>query len=310
MNIFEILSPILLLVALGHFLARVRFLGPEFIGDLNKLAFWVALPALLFRSAAHAGPSGAQALHLSGLMVLVTLLAAAAGWMAAAALGLPMRSRGTLAQSAFRGNLAYIAIPVLSYALEGAEGGREAFSTAVIVMTLLMAVYNVLAVIVLQASRGEASCGMAGAALKGIIKNPLLLAGLAGLLAGVSHTPLPLFLDRTLEALGGAAVPISLLCIGGSLHAAKFGGRASPIAAAAVLKTAGVPLLVYWLAPAFGLSAAELRIALVLAAAPTAAASYVMASQMDGDGPLASGSIVLSTVLAAISVPLALWLSS
>jgi len=35
-----------------------------------------------------------------------------------------------------------------------------------------------------------------------------------------------------------------------------------------------------------------------------------MASQMDGDGPLASGSIVLRTVLAAISMPLALWLSS
>jgi len=309
MNIFEILSPILLIVVLGFFLARVSFLGSGFIGDLNKLAFWVALPALLFRSAAHAEHSGAQTLSLAVLMVVVTLVAAAAGWGAAVVMRLPLGSRGTLAQSAFRGNLAYIGLPVLSYALAGTEGGREAFSTAVIVMTVLMAVYNILAVVVLQASRHEMSASMWGSAGRGILTNPLLIAGLAGLAFGLTQTRLPMFLDRTLEALGGAAVPISLLCIGGSLHAAKFGGRVVPIVVAALLKTALVPALVFSLAPVFGLGATELRIAMVLAAAPTAAAAFVMARQMDGDGTLASGSIVLSTVMAAVSMPVVLWLS-
>jgi len=55
------------------------------------------------------------------------------------------------------------------------------------------------------------------------------------------------------------------------------------------LKTALVPAHVFALAPVFGLGSTELRIAMVLGAAPTAAGAFVMARQMDGDGTLASG---------------------
>ncbi len=48
MLIFETLAPILLLIALGSLLAHLRFLGRDFIADLNKLVFWVTLPALIF----------------------------------------------------------------------------------------------------------------------------------------------------------------------------------------------------------------------------------------------------------------------
>jgi predicted permease len=52
MGIFNILSPVLLLVVLGIILARVRFSGPVFMGELNRFTFYVALPASLFRTAA------------------------------------------------------------------------------------------------------------------------------------------------------------------------------------------------------------------------------------------------------------------
>ncbi len=308
-TIFHTLSPILLIVALGFGLARIRFLGGEFMADLNKLAFWIALPALLFRSVAHAERPGPQTLHLFGLMVLVTLIGAGAGWLAAILLRQPRAAHGTLSQAAFRGNLAYVGIPVLSYVVADAASRRETFASAVIVMTALMAVYNILAVLVLQASQHQFSWKSLGPALKTIVTNPLLLAGLAGLPLGLTQTPLPLFLDRTLEALGGAAVPIALLCIGGAL--ATPGARAprTAVFSAALLKTAALPALVWFLAPVFQLHAAEFQVALVLAASPTAAASYVMAVQMQGDEALAGRAIVLSTLLAGVSLPVVLWLS-
>ncbi len=300
-----ILAPILLLVLLGVFLGRLRFLGPEFSGDLNKLVFWVALPALLFRSVVHAEHPGPKTFSLLGLLLAATVIAAAGGWVASVLMGMPRSSHGTLSQSAFRGNLAYIGIPVLAYSFEGLPGKSEAFGTAVIVMAFLMAFFNILAVVVL--SVGHKSENPARAALVSIFSNPLLLAGMAGVPLALTRTGLPVFLDRTLESLGGAAVPIALLCIGGSLAHARIGDKIGGILAASLLKTVFLPILVFLSAPYFGIAGSDLRIALVLSACPTAAAAFVMARQMNGDTALASGSIVLSTVLAAVSIPLALF---
>ena len=306
MNTLQILLPLLLLVSLGAALARMRFLGISFMADLNKLAFWVALPALLFRSAARADTPGPQTYHLLGAMLCATILAAGAGWLAAMLLRLPAASRGTLAQSAFRGNLAYIAIPVLSYAFSGQPGERESFATAVVVMALLMVFYNIFAVVVLQASRRESSQPFLLPAVRSILTNPLLISGLGGLLFGLTRTPLPLFIDRALESLASAAVPIALLCIGGSLAHAHLGRQLNGIIVAALLKTAALPVIAFLLVPVFQLHHAEIQIALVMSACPTAAAAYVMARQMDGDESLASGSIVLSTLLSAAALPIAL----
>lgn len=54
MHILSVLLPVMLLIALGSLLERIRFVGPELIGGLNKLTYWVALPSLIFRAAAHA----------------------------------------------------------------------------------------------------------------------------------------------------------------------------------------------------------------------------------------------------------------
>ena len=302
-----ILAPILLLVLLGVFLGRLKFLGPEFSGDLNKLVFWVALPALLFRSVVHAGHPGPKTFSLLGLLVGATLIAAAAGWIASALLHLPHSSRGTLSQSAFRGNLAYIGIPVLAYSFEDLPVRGDSFGTAVIVMAFLMAFFNILAVVVL--SVGHKSEKPVRAALLSIFSNPLLLAGMAGMPLAYTRTALPLFLDRALESLGGASVPIALLCIGGSLAHAKLGDKLGGIAAAALIKTFLVPTLVFFSAPHFGIAGPDLRIALVFSSCPTATAAFVMARQMRGDAPLASGSIVLSTLLSAASLPIALLVS-
>jgi len=305
--VISILAPILLLVLLGLFLGRLRFLGPGFSGDLNKLVFWIALPALLFRSVVHAEHPGPRTFSLLGLLVAATGVSALAGWIAAGLVKLPPFSRGTLSQSAFRGNLAYIGIPVLAYAFEGQPGKSEAFGTAVIVMAFLMIFYNVLAVVVL--SLGHKSENPARTATVSIFSNPLLLAGMAGIPLAFLRTGLPLFLDRTLESLGGAAVPIALLCIGGSLAHARIGDKVAGILAAAALKTFFLPVLVYFCSPFFGLAGTDLRVAMVLSACPTAAAAFVMARQMNGDASLASGSIVLSTLFAAVSIPLALFFS-
>jgi len=296
MNVLEAIGPIVLLIVLGAVLARLRFLGAAFAADLNKLAFWVALPALVFRAAATASAPADRTLALFGLMSGATVVICLLGYAVAALAGVIPAARGTFAQAAFRGNLALVGVPVLSF---GAPA--DLVSKAVVLMTALMVFYNFLAVIVLHGGRGslrEVVVSIAG--------NPLLLAGLLGLGWGAAGWPLPAIADRTLAALGAAAVPIALLCIGGSLIATRITGGFVPLLAA-MLKVAVLPLGVFLVVRWLGFSAEESRVAVVFAACPTAAASYVMAVKMGGDEALASSAVALSTLCAAPAIALALW---
>jgi predicted permease len=311
MLLVDTLAPLVLLILLGAALARIRFLGPAFMADLNKLAFWIALPALLFTSASQAATPDGSTLRLFSVLVVGTAFITLIALLASFALRMPGGARGTLMQSAFRGNLAYIGIPVLAYSFSEnpSAGDEQALANAVIVMVFTMALYNILAVIVLQASNHSAKGIDWQRSALSILSNPLLLAGLLGLLVPMLRVTLPSFLQRALDALGAAAVPIALMCIGGSLVTAQLRGRRSWIVAAALLKIGVLPGIVFILARLAGLEPAEQRIALVLASCPTAAAAFVMARQMQGDESLASGSIALSTLLSFISLGVALWVT-
>ena len=312
MVLVDTLAPLVLLIALGVALARIRFLGSAFIADLNKLAFWIALPALLFTSASGAAAPNSGTFRLFAVLVVGTALITLLAFAASFALRMPASTRGTLMQAAFRGNLAYIGIPVLAYSFSESptESSTRALATAVIVMVFTMALYNILAVIVLQSSiHAPGGIDWRRSALA-ILSNPLILAGLLGLIVPLLQITLPSFLQRALEALGAAAVPIALMCIGGSLATTTLQGRRSWIITAALLKVAVLPFLVFLLTRLAGLEPADQRTALVLASCPTAAAAFVMARQMGGDEALASGSIAISNLFSFISLSVALWVTS
>ena len=301
-----------MLIALGSALAHIRFLGESFIADLNKLAFWIALPALVFTSAAKGTDFGARVWVLLAVLLGATLLISALAWAASYALRLPDNARGTLTQSAFRGNLAYIGLPVLinSFNALPTADTQKSMTTAVMVVVLTMAFYNILAVIVLQLSQHSTGGIKWRVAARSIGTNPLLLAGVLGLVVPLSHLTLPSFVQKTLELLSAAAVPIALLCIGGALITIPLRGRHAGIIVAALMKTAVLPLIVFGLGCLVGFDVAEQRIALVMSSCPTAAAAFVMARQMGGDEALASASIALSTIFSAFSLAVALWVGS
>ena len=102
---------------------------------------------------------------------------------------------------------------------------------------------------------------------------------------------------------------MALTCIGGSIAFIKLGKNIAGMAAAVCIKLVLVPGFVFALGTILGLATVDLRIAMVFAACPTAAAAFVMARQMDADEAVASGSIVLSTIFSALALPVALWLT-
>jgi predicted permease len=303
MHILQVLAPVMLLIALGAGLAGIKFLGRSFIGELNRLAFWIALPALIFRSAAHAGSPSLSTLTLIGVMSAATVLTLIVAWVVARVARIPAASRGTFIASSFFGNLAYIGIPILAHSLGRIALGDapELLASSVIIMTAMIVINNALAVGLFQRGKLEPLV-----LARHIALNPLVIAGILGILVGMSGHPIPVVFDQVLRTLGAVAVPTALLCIGGALEMTPLRGRLSWIAGAAALQVVAFPLIAWGICHLVGLSPADTRVVSIFCACPTAAVAYTMASQMGGDESLAAGTIAVTTVASFASLAMVL----
>jgi hypothetical protein len=303
MHIFDVLAPTMAMIALGAWLGWIRFLGKPFIGELNKLAFWVALPSLIFRAAAHAGSPSMQSLVFVGVITAATLLTVAVAWAVAAGIRIPSSSRGTFVASSFFGDLAYIGLPILAHSLGPVALGDspELLATALIAMTGMTVFNNALAASLFRKERFEIR-GL----VRLIVTNPIVIAGCLGIGYGMTGLSVPYVFDDVLRTLGATAVPLALISIGGSLEMTPLRGRISWIACASALQVIVFPLIAWVICRTLNLDPADSRIVLIFCACPTAAVTYTMASQMGGDEALATGAIAMSTVASFVSLAVVL----
>jgi len=301
------LAPVFLVMALGWVLRSRRFLSVTTLQDMARLTYWVALPCLLFSEIAAANPLFGEAGRVFFVMAAATGLGMVIGYGLARLLAVPRAAIGTFLQASFRGNLAFVGLPVIIYAAAAAGQNAAAKATAVVVMGPMVALYNVAAVLALLLSRSRLSRQALNQAFEELKINPLLLSCLAGVVFAALNWELPPLVGRTLTAIGQMSLPLALLCIGGSLVSMRVRGKLSWSLGAVVVKLFLLPLLGYAVAHLFGLSVQGTRIALILLACPTASVSYILVSQLGGDKPLASGAILISTLLAVL--PLAVILA-
>ncbi|CAA6693874.1 MULTISPECIES: AEC family transporter [unclassified Lentimonas] len=312
LHVINTLTPVFLVIALGYYLGKKAILSESFLGELNRLLFRVCLPALIVHSMATATeiPEGTGIIIL--LFILATFAVIGLSIPASRLLRLPRARVGTFVQATFRGNLAYVGIPIILYALRDApaETVASVIAQTMFVFAPAMVIYNVVSVFFLVSSH-EASAGESlNKIVIQILKNPLILAALIGFCLYTLPFDLPRALLDTLQFTGQIAAPASLICVGGSMAFVSMEGRYRSALVATALKIVAVPTIAYLLATLFQVQGHSRLILLVLSATPTAVASYVMAKELHGDEALAAGSIILSTALSAVSLAVVIALCS
>ena len=292
-----------LLVALGAVLQRTAFVSVNFLREANRVTYWLGLPALLFSQLAGSFHEAAGAKAMLGAMVGATLLSIAAGYLVAWALRVPEAAAGTFVQGAFRGNLAFVGLPII-FTLPDAPlgGGLTVRSAAVITVAPMMVFYNVAAVVVLLLSQHPISWKMVRPFLKQLATTPPLLATIAGVSFALLQWKLPASVDKTFASLGEMALPLGLLGVGGSIVTSRLGGAWRWPLAAALVKTVVAPGVGWAVGRWLGLGALELKVVMILLACPAAIVSYTMALEMKGDEAIASGAIVLSVFTSVVTL--------
>ncbi len=312
-ELVDILLPIFAVVASGAVLRRTGFVPAGFFHQTNRLVYWVAIPCYLFYKTAEATIEGAAAARVFLVILAGMLGTLALGYGVAWLRKLPRRATGAFVQGAYRGNLAYVGLPVvlLAFASDSRHLVQDVPSLAVLAIALMIPIYNLAAVLVLVAGQ-EADGRQWGTRLRQLggrlATNPLLLSCVAGLIVLACGWKLPAPVRRTCETVGAMTTPLALMGIGSALTFRHLRDRWQDAGLVALLKLVASPLIGLWAAARLGLSPAELRMALIYLASPTATASYVMAQQLGSDEALAADIVVLTTVLAfpALSVVLVL----
>jgi malate permease and related proteins len=304
MTVLSIVLPVFLVIGLGSLLARTRFVSAALITELNRMTYFVGLPAYLFASVADATFENGRPATIFAVMAGATLLTLGFGYVVARIRRVPAESIGSFLHAAVRGNLAYIGLPVVLLALAAHAGpAAEAWRrVALVAMAPLVVLTNVLGVLLLLIGHKRPGAVMWRSICWQLATNPLLLATGAGVACAGLGWHLPRWLMQSVEIVGQMALPLALLCIGGTLVVMPLRGKRTTAFIASVLKTAVVPSFGWLIAGRAGLSLDEMRVALLFLACPTAAASFTLAGELGGDEALAASSVVISTLLSVISI--------
>jgi predicted permease len=139
-----------------------------------------------------------------------------------------------------------------------------------------------------------------------LLRNPLIIATVSGLVANVLGFRVPAWADPTLSRIGAASLALGLMAAGAGLRFSSLGqGKVLAVAVLAI-KHLLLPLIALGLSRAFGLTPVQTTILLAFSALPTASSCYVLAARMGYDGAYVAGLVTLSTLLGVVSLSFAL----
>lgn len=291
--------PMCLIMALGYGTRRLGWIRREEIFAINKIAFRIFLPCLLYYNVYCSDLSGSfdpllmayavgGVLLTFGLSLGYTLLTEK----------LPER-RGVMIQGMFRSNYVIMGIPVATALL-----GSDQLGTVSILIAVVVPLFNMLAVVVLEVFRGQRPKPLH--VLGQIVKNPLVIASALGILTLAAGIRLPHILERTIQNVSAIASPLQLFLLGAFFQFSGLKTYRRELVTVSAAKLIVSPGLFLGLGALLGFRGVAFVSLIGIFASPTAVNSFTMAQQMGGDAELA-GDIVVTTSAVSI-LTMFLWI--
>jgi len=293
---FSVTGPICILLFLGWFLKRIKFISDAFVDNASKLVFKVTLPALLFLSIVNADHS----VQINPAYIAYGLLANFIFFLLTSfsckIFIKEKQEHGVIIQGGFRANTAIIGLAYVANIY-----GDSGVALAAVYVASLTILYNILSVICLTPAHSQLK--LRGVVFS-IIKNPLIIGIMMGVALLALNIKVPTVLTDTGQYFANMTLPLALLCTGATLSLGELRNKGVNVWFASFFKLLLAPILITGSAYFLGFSQIELGLLFFMTAAPTAAASYVMARSMGGNANLAANIIAITTAGSLITYSL------
>ena len=306
--ILNVAFPIFGVILAGYLAGRWRILGSEATGALNAFVSYFALPVLFFGALAR---TPVQAVLDPALMVGFGLAVVAT--FAVGMISTRLTNRGGLAAMSLQGiasswgNVGYMGVPLCLAAF--GEAGLPPAMLTVIVTAVVSMVFGVM-LIELEVAAGHGPLKTFLRAAFNVARNPLPMSIALGIFVSAIGLPIPTPVEKWLDLLGAAAGPCALFAIGLFLSDKSIKSGLAEAGLATLIKLLLQPLLAILVLPFFvDLNSVAGKVALLMAALPTAANAFVLAKQFDISVEQNTAAVLLSTAFSVITVSAVLvWL--
>ncbi|MCO6393986.1 AEC family transporter [Corynebacterium sp. MC-17D] len=274
-------------IAAGWWLAQKKVIGPgEQRLQLNRIAFHVATPSLIFSSVAVSDTDAffSPVILVIAIATVVTMLI----FWAISAVWFKQDAAETMAGAASSSyyNSVNIGLPIATYVL-----GDPTYVIPALV--LQMAVLS--PIVIAGLDRGAS--GLLKSVIAGL-KAPVVVAAFAGFAVSASSWTVPEPVLAPLQILGGASIPMILMSFGASLTGEKvLQSQRLATTTATILKLIGMPAVAWGVASLLGLTGSDMYAALILCALPTAQNVYNYAATYRSGEVICRDTVFLTTFL-------------
>jgi predicted permease len=296
-NLLQLLFPDFFLILCGWLLCRYTPLDRKVWEPVEALVYYFLFPVLLFHSVVRQplDLGAASTLIAAGMALGLSAIAMAYAlpWVPGIGPHIDRRDHAAGAQVAFRFN------SFIGLALVDRLAGPQGVQLLAILMGICIPMFNTAAVWPMARQSGTHF----GAA---VIRNPLIIATVGGLLANLAGLSIPSWLEPAVTRIGASSIPLGLMAAGAGLILGSLAQRKALATSLLAIKHLLVPLMALVLARVMRLDPQQTTIFMCLSALPTASNCYVLAARMGYNGAFVAALVTLSTLLAALSIPFAL----
>jgi len=298
----SVTGPICLMLFLGVMLKRIGLINDNFIDVASKVVFQVTLPAMLFLSIVQSNHNFSASSALVAFGVIANFVFFLFTIFSTKLVFKGSKDQGVIVQGGFRANTAIIGLAYVANIY-----GNQGVALAAIYVASLTVLYNIQAVIALTPKGKDTGAKAIKVIAKSITKNPLIIAIFLAVVFYALSIPIPKMVTDAGQYFANMTLPLALLCTGGSLDISSLKQEKLSTWFASSYKLIASPLLITSAAWYIGFEGLDLGLIFLMSAAPTAAASYVMARAMGGNSTLAANIIALTTVVSLITCTLGIF---
>lgn len=306
-EIFLKTFPFFALIGVGYIAGVTRFFTEQATAYLTKFVFYFALSAMLFRFSSNLSLGDLfnwnfVFAYLCGSIVVYVL----AG-LVALLRGVSITEAAIEAQCSIIGNVGFLGIPMLALLM-----GNEAVGHVMMVLAIDLLVFGSIVVMIIVGTRdGRMSIGLISVLIMGLLKNPMILSIIAGLVWASLSLPVPQPVNEFMIILGSAATPGALFAIGASL-ASKSAERVEVAGWLSVCKLllhpASVAVCALYL---FEVEPYAAAVMIAASALPVAGNIYIQAQHYGVAPQRVSASILVSTTFSILTVSAVIaWVSA
>lgn len=291
--------PIFLVMVLGYFLRRRGMLNENFVNVANKFNFDVTLPFMVFRDIAAVDIRSVFDLKY---VLFCAIASSVCFWVVWGLAKLFMKDKsliGAFVQASFRSSAAVMGLAFISNLY-----GPSAMGPLMIIGAVPL--YNIYSVLVLTFEAEDDGRGRDTGKLKeasvNILKNPIIISIVLGLIVSLCKLDFPVLVDNTIDNVAKMATPLALITLGAGFEGREALAKMKPTLWAAFIKLIGQAAIFIPIAIALGFTGEKLIAIMVMLAAPATPSCYIMAKNMKNDDVLTASIIVTTTLLAAFTL--------